>query len=282
MKAFVALSLFVAVASAGVMPPIQPRLPLVPVMPLEELEGRITNGELAKAGQFPYQVGLSLVFGDKGAWCGGTLISDRWILTAAHCTDGADGVTAYLGAIDIKDDHEKGQQRIYTSKSNIVIHEHWDPSTLSNDISLIKLPVVIEFNERIQPASLPKMDGHYSTYEGDMVWASGWGKDSDSATTVSPLLRYIEVPVLKQSTCRTYYLGVVTDKMICISGKDGKSTCNGDSGGPLVYKHDGINTVIGATSFGIALGCEKGWPGVFTRVTSYLDWIAEKSGVVNK
>ncbi|XP_005183423.1 brachyurin [Musca domestica] len=282
MKAFVALSLFVAVASAGVLPPIQQRLPLVPVMPMEELEGRITNGELAKAGQFPYQVGLSLVFGNQGAWCGGTLISDRWILTAAHCTDGADGVTVYLGAIDIKDDHEKGQQRIYTSKSNIIVHEHWDPNTLSNDISLIKLPVVIEFNERIQPAALPKMDGHYSTYEGDMVWASGWGKDSDAATSVSPLLRYIEVPVMKLSTCKTYYLGMVTEKMICISSKGGKSTCNGDSGGPLVYKHDGVNTVIGATSFGIALGCEKGWPGVFTRVTSYLDWIEEKSGVVNK
>ncbi|XP_061395936.1 brachyurin-like [Musca vetustissima] len=282
MKSFIALSLFVAVASAGVMPPMQQRLPLVPIMSLEELEGRITNGELAKPGQFPYQVGLSLNFAQGNAWCGGTLISDRWILTAAHCTDGAQGVTVYLGAIDIKDDNEKGQQRIYTSKSNIVIHENWDPNTLSNDISLIKLPVVVEFNERIQPAALPKMDGKYSTYEGDMVWASGWGKDSDAATSVSPLLRYIEVPVLKQSTCKTYYLGMVTEKMICISGKDGKSTCNGDSGGPLVYKHDGVNTVIGATSFGIALGCEKGWPGVFTRVTSYLDWIEEKSGVVNK
>ncbi|XP_058975829.1 brachyurin-like [Musca domestica] len=282
MKVILALGLFVAVASAGVMPPLQQRLPLVPVMPMVELEGRITNGELAKAGQFPYQVGLSLVFGNQGAWCGGTLISNRWILTAAHCTDGADGVTVYLGAIDIKDNNEKGQQRIYTSKSNIIVHEHWEPSTLTNDISLIKLPVVIEFNERIQPAALPKMDGHYSTYEGDMVWASGWGRDSDAATSVSPVLRYIEVPVLKQSTCKTYYLGSVTDKMICISGKDGKSTCNGDSGGPLVYKHDGVNTVIGATSFGIALGCEKGWPGVFTRVTSYLDWIEEKSGVVNK
>ncbi|XP_061395928.1 brachyurin-like [Musca vetustissima] len=279
MKVIVAFSLLVAVASAT---PIEPRLPLVPLMPLEELEGRITNGELAKPGQFPYQVGLQLVFGNSGAWCGGTLISDRWILTAAHCADGADGATVYLGAIDIKNDNEKGQQRIYTSKSNFVVHENWDPSTLSNDIALIKLPVVVDFTERIQPAALPKMDGKYSTYEGDMVWASGWGKDSDKATTVSPLLRYIEVPVLKQSTCRNYYLGVVTEKMICISGKDGKSTCNGDSGGPLVYKHDGVNTVIGATSFGIALGCEKGWPGVFTRVTSYLDWIAEKSGVVNK
>ncbi|XP_065360063.1 brachyurin-like [Calliphora vicina] len=282
MKTFIALSLLVAVVSAGVMPAVEQRLPLVPVMPLEELEGRITNGELAKPGQFPYQVGLSLVFGNSGAWCGGTLISNRWVLTAAHCTDGADGVTVYLGATDIKNDNEKGQQRIYSSKANIVVHANWVPSTLTNDISLIKLPVPVEFNDLIQPATLPKMDGKYSTYEGDLVWASGWGRDSDAATAVSPVLRYIEAPVLKQSTCKTYYLGSVTDKMICIKSVDKKSTCNGDSGGPLVYKEGGVNYVIGATSFGIALGCEKGWPGVFTRVTAYLDWIEEISGVVNK
>lgn len=131
MKVIVALSLCLAVASA---------------LPLTELEGRITNGEVAVAGQFPYQVGLSLVFGNSGAWCGGTLISDRWIVTAAHCTDGADGVTVYLGAVNIKDDNEKGQQRIYTSKSNIIVHEGWDASTLTNDLSVIKLPVSIDFN----------------------------------------------------------------------------------------------------------------------------------------
>uniref|UniRef100_A0A1L8EG51 Putative trypsin n=1 Tax=Haematobia irritans TaxID=7368 RepID=A0A1L8EG51_HAEIR len=282
MKSLIVLSLFVTFAWAGLMPAMRGRLPFVPRMPLKELEGRITNGELAKPGQFPYQVGLSLVFGDSGAWCGGTLISDRWVLTAAHCTDGADGVTVYLGAIDIKNDKEEGQQRVYVSKENIVVHAEWDFETLNNDISVIKLPVSVVFNDRIQPASLPKKNGQYASYEGEYVWASGWGRDSDAATGVTQFLRYIQVPVVKKSTCNNFFFGMITDKQICISGKDGKSTCNGDSGGPLVYKEGETNYVIGATSFGIALGCEKGWPGVFTRVTAYLDWIEEVSGVVNQ
>uniref|UniRef100_A0A1B0BMW1 Peptidase S1 domain-containing protein n=1 Tax=Glossina palpalis gambiensis TaxID=67801 RepID=A0A1B0BMW1_9MUSC len=281
MKTFIFATLLIAVVSAGFVPISQRRLPLVPLVPTEELEGRITNGELAKPGQFKYQVGLKLTIGDKGFWCGGTLLSERWILTAAHCTDGVDGVTVYLGATDIHNENEEGQQRIYASKSNIIVHEKWEPATLSNDISLIKLPVPVEFNNYIQPATLPKKNGQYSTYDGEMVWASGWGKDSDSATAVSQFLRYIEVPVLPRNDCTKYYAGSVTDKMICISGKDGKSTCNGDSGGPLIYKEGDTNYVIGATSFGIIIGCEKGWPGVFTRVTSYLDWIEEKSGLVN-
>uniref|UniRef100_A0A1A9WGI0 Peptidase S1 domain-containing protein n=1 Tax=Glossina brevipalpis TaxID=37001 RepID=A0A1A9WGI0_9MUSC len=281
MKTLIVTSLLVAVVSAGFVPISQQRLPLVPLMPEEELEGRITNGELAKPGQFKYQAGLKLAFGDKFAWCGGTLLSNQWVLTAAHCTDGADGVTVYLGATDMLNENEEGQERIEVSKSNIIVHEHWDPNTLTNDISLIKLPVAVKFNDYIQPATLPKK-GQYSSYDGEMVWASGWGRDSDSATSVSQFLRYIEVPVLPRTDCTKFYIGSVTDKMICISGKDGKSTCNGDSGGPLVYKEGDTNYVIGATSFGIVIGCEKGWPGVFTRVTAYLDWIEETSGLVNE
>lgn len=85
---------------------------------------------------------------------------------------------------------------------------------------------------------------------------------------------------MKNSGCSPWYGGILTSNVICIKTTGGTSTCNGDSGGPLVLA-DGSNTLIGATSFGIVFGCEIGWPGVFTRITSYLDWIENNTGVVN-
>ncbi|XP_055843050.1 chymotrypsin BI-like [Episyrphus balteatus] len=285
MKFLIALALFVASTAALDWNQI---LPMSVDHRVEALRssaagdnGRITNGNLANPKQFPYQAGLMLHLAKGSAWCGGTLISNRWVLTAAHCTDSINSVDVYLGATDRSNRNEPGQKIIRVDKKDVIVHEQWNPSTLMNDISLIKLPSPVSLNAYIQPAKLPKMNGKYSNYAGSKAIASGWGKITDSATSATDKLRWIEVPVMTNSACSPYFGGSVKDTHVCISTKGAKSTCNGDSGGPLVLA-DGSNTVIGATSFGIALGCEKGWPGVFTRVTSYLDWIQKKSGVVNK
>ncbi|EDV96764.1 brachyurin [Drosophila grimshawi] len=243
--------------------------------------GRITKGETAGRNQFPYQAGLMLYVNGGAAWCGGSLISDRYVVTAAHCTDAlTTGVDVYLGAWDRTDKKEAGQQIIFVQAKNVVVHEHWDADAIVNDISLIKLPVPIEFNEFIQPVNLPQKSGKYETYADESAISSGWGKTADSEKGATDILQWITSPIMKNSGCSIWYGGIINSNQICIKTTGGISTCNGDSGGPLVLA-DGSNTLIGATSFGIALGCEKGWPGVFTRITSFVDWIEQHSGVVN-
>lgn len=186
-----------------------------------------------------------------------------------------------MGAWNRNDKTEEGQQIVFAGKRYIIPHEQWDTVETKNDIALIKLPAPIQFNEYIQPAKLPKYraDKNYKSYVGDVVTASGWGVTEQGSQP--DILRYIEKPVIKYSSCNRYYFGNIVDsQQICINVSNKESTCNGDSGGPLVIEEDGEPVLIGATSFGFVLGCQSGWPGVFTRITGYLEWIHEKTGLV--
>ncbi|KAH8266220.1 hypothetical protein KR038_009436, partial [Drosophila bunnanda] len=193
--------------------------------------------------------------------------------SAGGCELGAPtSVTVYLGATV-----RTSAEVTYTvAKSDIIIHADWNSSNLRNDISLIKIPSV-SYTTKIKAVALPAISSSYSTYVGETVTASGWGRMSDSSTGVASQLQYAELTVVANSVCQsTYGSSIVVGSMLCVSTPNGVSTCNGDSGGPLVTK----STVqIGLTSFGAAAGCEKGYPAAFTRLTSYLDWIKTNTGI---
>ncbi|TEU19413.1 serine protease, partial [Oenococcus oeni] len=224
-------------------------------------------GKTATSGQFPYQVGLSFASTSGSWWCGGSIIDNTWVLTAAHCTSGASAVTIYYGATV-----RTSAQLVQTvSADNFVQHASYNSIVLRNDISLIKTPTVA-FTALINKVELPAIAGTYSTYTGQQAIASGWGKTSDSATSVANTLQYEVFEVVSVSQCQnTYGSLVATNNVICVATPNKVSTCNGDSGGPLVLVSD--SKLIGVTSFVSSAGCESGAPAGFTRVTSYLDWI---------
>lgn len=225
---------------------------------------KIVGGQEATPHEYPFQVAL---FIGAGFFCGGSLISDQWILTAAHCMSGQKKATVILGAHNLRK-HEESQQSIHAT--HFVVHENWNSYRIQNDIALIKLPHPVEFNEFISPAKLADTDQPVGT----LHTATGWGKYSDSVPSTSPYLREVSRPSITVNKCAAYFGSIVTHKQICIDTKGGHGACNGDSGGPLSI--DG--TVYGLTSFG-SRKCESGFPAVFTRVSEFRGWIRKHTGI---
>jgi len=238
---------------------------------------KIVGGEEATPNQFPWIVAL---FIDNAWFCGGALISENWVLTAAHCVDGASYYDIIAGAHNVRDESEANRMEI--TSYNGFTHENWDPSNLANDIALIELPEAIEFNDYVKPSCLPAAEN--AAEEGDLLSVIGWGKPSDSAGGISDVLRMVhDRPVISNGECNNYY-GIINDGIVCIDTTGGKGSCNGDSGGPLISKDSSKAagdrwTQVGVVSFGSSAGCESGAPAGFSRTAFFADWIKENTGM---
>ncbi|CAL4066424.1 unnamed protein product, partial [Meganyctiphanes norvegica] len=234
---------------------------------------KIVGGNEVTPHSYPWQVGL---FIDDMYFCGGSIISEDWILTAAHCMDGANFVDVVMGAHNIRDDNEPTEVR--TTSTDFFTHENWNSFTLTNDLALIKMPEPITFTPEIQPVCLPTYTDANDDFVGASVTLTGWGRDSDSASGISEVLKEVDVTTISTADCQAYY-GIVTDNILCIDSEGGHGSCNGDSGGPMNYVVGGVTQTRGITSFGSSTGCETGYPDGYTRVTSYLDWIESNTGI---
>merc|ERR1712152_87038 len=193
---------------------------------------RIVGGFEAEPNQWPWQVAL---FIDNAWFCGGALISENYVLTAAHCADGATYFDIMAGAHNVRESSEP--HRVEITSFNGWTHPLWNSNDLSGDLALIELPSPLPMNDYISASCLPATGETLAV--GSLVSVTGWGKPSDSAGGISPVLREVrDIPVISNSDCNDVY-GIVGDGVVCIDTAGGRGSCNGDSGGPLVQKAGG-------------------------------------------
>jgi len=238
---------------------------------------KIVGGEIAAPHEFPWQVALYVSSRGSSWFCGGSIISDEWILTAAHCTDGATSVEVVAGA-------QKPSQieltQVRHESTNFFEHPDWNTRNLHNDLALIKLPQKLPQTNAISPVCLPTRSSP-DLHKGDMMTASGWGLTSDGIFAhVADELHKVTVPILDEAHCKPYFGASVTENTVCMDTTGGHGTCQGDSGGPLTWVENGKYVTRGITSFGSAAGCTKGYPAVDTNVKNYLDWIETSTGII--
>merc|ERR1719428_1366373 len=180
---------------------------------------RIVGGFEAQENEWPWQV---VLFIDNAWFCGGSIISENYVMTAAHCADGASYFDIMAGAHNVRASSEP--HRVEITSYNGWTHPGWDSNTLSNDIALIELPSPLSFNDYIKPSCMP-MAGDTAD-PNELVTCTGWGKPSDSAGGISPVLRMVEDrPIITNSECNAIY-GIAGDGVVCIDTTGGKGTCN--------------------------------------------------------
>ncbi|XP_011932468.1 PREDICTED: chymotrypsin-like elastase family member 2A [Cercocebus atys] len=241
---------------------------------------RVVGGEEATPNSWPWQV--SVQYNSNGKWyhiCGGFLIANSWVLTAAHCISSSRTYRVVLGQHNLNI-AESGSLTVSVSK--IVVHPKWNSSDVSNgyDIALLKLAHPVSLTDKIQLACLPPagtiLPNNYPCY------VTGWGYLQTNGPA-SDVLQQGRLLVVDYDTCSSpdWWGSTMKTNMICAGGDGVISSCNGDSGGPLnCLAADGRWEVHGIVSFGSSLGCNYYHkPSVFTRVSKYIDWI--KSVIAN-
>ncbi|XP_059507533.1 chymotrypsinogen 2-like [Stegostoma tigrinum] len=224
---------------------------------------RIVNGEEAVPGSWPWQVSLQT---DSGwHFCGGSLINENWVVTAAHCeVSTADFVI--VGAHDKSLTTELSQKSMSIAK--VVTHPKWNPYYINYDVAVVKLASPAQFNRHVSSVCLAAVADYFPA--GMKCVTTGWGRTPPERPDT---LQQAALPLLTNAQCKQYWGNKITDIMIC-AGASGASSCMGDSGGPLVCQKDNVWNLVGIVSWGSS-SCSTYVPGVYARVTELRGWIEE-------
>jgi len=235
----------------------------------------IVGGQPANPGEWPWQV-----FVHAGPYmCGGSLIHQHWVVTAAHCVlDDQDNVFAPTEIKVTLGEHNRSklegtEQKIQITQ--VIPHPAYDSKINDNDIALLQLAMPAILNSAVgivSPVVSPADDALGAA--GVQAVVTGWGTTAEGGSTSAELLE-VTVPIVSNGQCDLSY-GIITDNMICAGYREGgKDSCQGDSGGPLVVPtSDNQWALAGIVSFGYGCGRAKFY-GVYTRVSRYNTWIEQ-------
>jgi hypothetical protein len=231
---------------------------------------RIVGGFESANAAWPMQVSLQLT-STKQHNCGGTLISDQWVLTAAHCVYSGGSVVPPSAYIAVAGTNRVGDGTGNASAvTQIIPHPSYNQATFDNDVALMKLATPLN----AMKATLVSSESETTLgAAGNTATVIGWGAIF-SGGPGSNLLKQVAVPLVSPSQCASYYGGRLTSNMVCAGFTQGGSdSCQGDSGGPLfVDNRQGGSAQIGVVSFGD--GCAlPNVPGIYARVANYRSWI---------
>ncbi|XP_025039501.2 suppressor of tumorigenicity 14 protein homolog isoform X1 [Pelodiscus sinensis] len=244
-------------------------------------QSRIVGGLNSEVGEWPWQVSLHAK--GQGHICGASLISDTWLVSAAHCFKDdrqmsySDAMLwkAFLGLRNQGNQkNEKVQER---SIKRLIPHTQFNEYSYDYDIAVLELQSPVTFTTTVRPICLP--DSTHDFPAGKEIWVTGWGATIEGGPGAT-ILQKAEIRVINQTQCNILLTDQITSRMLCggvLTG--GTDACQGDSGGPLVSVEKNNRLFLaGVVSWGD--GCaQRNKPGVYTRVSKLRDWIRQQTGI---
>ncbi|XP_018058358.1 PREDICTED: venom protease-like [Atta colombica] len=248
---------------------------------------KIVNGIPARLGAWPWITVLGYTNSKNPnvpKWlCGGTLISSRHVLTAGHCVHGrADLYKVRIGDLDLNSNND-GATPFEDFIERKTVHPKYNPKTYTNDVAVLKTTHEVPFTQLLHPICLPIDDFiKNKNLERTYPLVAGWGSIYFHGPISSRLLQ-IQVPVRTQEECKQTFQNfpttVIDNRVLCAGfPRGGKDACQGDSGGPMMTpdsRNQNTFYIVGVVSYGFKCA-EPGFPGVYTKVTAFLDFITSQ------
>lgn len=236
------------------------------------LDPRIVGGKPIDISKVPWQVALirgNLAEPHRSQFCGGSVIAERWIITAAHCivNNIVQEDPARVNVVTGTNFFIAGGSRWVVEK--IVVHPDYDPNSQNNDVALLKTTQAL-------PTSLliGLVSSGFQPVSGASLMVSGWGSLKEGGRGSDELMG-VGVPVVPNDVCNAAdaYAGSITDVMLCAGFREGGlDSCQGDSGGPAAGMIDGTPKLVGIVSWGE--GCARKLRyGVYSRVSLFVPWV---------